>query len=91
MLIVPKLPATFKPTLAAALGKVPATMPVTVLVSPPSTSVSLVSTLPVGFVPAVALAMPPLPLPLQHRKEQLGLHSHRSRLIVMVRSKDSPF
>ena len=62
MLIEPYVPVTLKPTEPAAVACEPATTPVTVLVSPfpvLSTSVSLVSTLPIGVVPVVPLETPP--------------------------------
>ena len=59
MLIEPYVPFTVAATFPLALGTVPAATPVTVFVSPASGSVSLVSTFPVGFVPALLLLMPP--------------------------------
>ncbi len=63
MLIDPYEPLTLAPTEPTALAEGPATTPLTVVVSPlaaESGSVSFVSTLPVGFVPADPLATRPL-------------------------------
>jgi hypothetical protein len=68
--IEPKEPVTAEPTLAAAEAWTPARTPVTVLVSPASTSVSLVSTLPVGFVPEVPLLTPPASIALTDRGDR---------------------
>ena len=57
----PKLPANAVPSVpnVPAPCTAPVRITVTLLLAPASTSVSLVITLPVGFVPAVALAVPP--------------------------------
>ena len=58
-MIEPYVPVTAEPTLVDAEPTTPAATPLTAFVSPESGSVSLVSTLPVGFVPAVPSATPP--------------------------------
>ena len=57
--MLPYNPVTGEDTDPAAEAWTPASTPITVLVSPASGSVSFVSTLPLGLVPAVPLLTPP--------------------------------
>ena len=57
--MAPNVPFSDEPTDPLALPAVPATTPITVPVSPESTSISLLSTFPVGLVPANPLETPP--------------------------------
>ena len=86
ILIVPYVPVTLAPTEPEALADVPATTPVIVFVSPASTSVSFVSTLPVGFVPAVPLAVPPASTAAAVSETVTGPSLMFVREIVSVRS-----
>ena len=67
-----------------AAPTVPPVMADTVLVSPLSTSVSLVSTLPLGSVPAVLLAVPPASVALAVSATATGASSAPWMVTVSV-------
>ena len=73
-----------------AVPVVPARMPVTVLVSPLSTSVSLVNTLPVGLVPAVPLSLPPASVAVAVLATATGASLVPLMVTVMVWSTNAP-
>ena len=84
MLIDPNVPVTAAPTFVEAEPTTPAATPLTVLVSPASTSVSLVIALPVGFVPAVPLFTPPASTAVAISRTATGPSLTLVRLIVKL-------
>ncbi len=79
--MVPKLPDTEVATLPLALPTVPAATPVTARPAP----VSLVSTLPVGVVPEVPLAVPPASTAVAVSVVAVAVATNVSPLIVQLR------